>query len=118
MRAFAADPRGEVPAMGRIEQLQEFIKTSPNDPFPRYGLALEYKNSGRLEEATQAFDALLTVFPDYTPAYLHAGNTLVARGLRVEAKALYKRGLEACVRKLDGHAAGELESALAELEDD
>ncbi len=101
----------------RIEQLQEFINKSPNDPFPRYGLALEYKNGGQLEEASQAFDALLAAFPDYTPAYLHAGNTLVARGLRAEARALFERGIEACVRKHDGHARGEIESALAELQD-
>jgi len=103
--------------MGRIEQLQEFIKTSPNDPFPRYGLALEYKNTGRLDEASQAFDALFVAFPDYTPGYLHAGNTLVARGLKAEARAMYQRGIEACVRKRDGHAKGEIESALAALDD-
>ena len=116
MRAFAATPRREVRTMGRVEQLQAFIKTSPNDPFPRYGLALEFKNAGRLEEATSAFDELIALFPDYTPAYLHAGNALVARGMRAEAKAIFQRGIEACVRKHDGHARGEIEAALAELE--
>jgi tetratricopeptide (TPR) repeat protein len=102
-------------ARTRIDQLQEFIKSSPNDPFPRYGLALEYKNAGRLEEASQAFETLLNTFPDYTAGYLHAGNTLVARGLRAEARAVFERGIEACVRKRDGHARGEIEAALAEL---
>jgi tetratricopeptide (TPR) repeat protein len=103
--------------MGRIELLQEFIKKSPNDPFPRYGLALEFKNADKLDDATGAFDALIAAFPDYTPAYLHAGNTLVARGLRAEARALFERGIQACIRKGDGHARGEIESALAELQD-
>ena len=103
--------------MGRIEQLQEFIAKVPNDPFPRYGLALEYKNAGRMEEASGAFDALIAAFPDYTPAYLHAGNTLVARGQKADEKALFERGIQACIRKGDGHARGEIESALAELQD-
>ena len=103
--------------MGRIEQLQEFITKVPNDPFPRYGLALEYKNAGRLDEASAAFDTLIAAFPDYTPAYLHAGNTLVARGKKAEARALFERGIAACERKRDGHARGEIESALAELQD-
>jgi predicted Zn-dependent protease len=103
--------------MGRIEQLQTFIQTSPNDPFPRYGLALEYKNANRLDEASAAFAELIAKFPDYTAAYLHAGNTLVARGLRAEAREMFTRGIEACVRKRDGHARGELEAALADLGD-
>ena len=101
----------------RIEQLQDFIAKSPNDPFPRYGLALEYKNAARLDEASQAFESLLSTFPDYTPGYLHAGNTLVAQGKRAEARAVFVRGIEACERKRDAHARGEIESALAELDD-
>jgi hypothetical protein len=102
--------------MGRVEQLLEFIQANPKDPFPRYALALEHKNSGRLEEASATFAELMTELPDYVPAYLHAGNTLVARGLRTEAKDVYARGIERATVKRDFHAKGELEGALAELE--
>jgi hypothetical protein len=44
-----------------------------------------------------------------------AGGTLVALGRRDEAGDVYRRGLEAAAKKGDQHAAGELESALAEL---
>ena len=37
--------------MDRIEMLRQFIVANPKDPFPRYGLAIELKNQGRLEEA-------------------------------------------------------------------
>src|SRR6185295_7955100 len=66
----------------RIEALLGFIRANPQDPFPRYALALEYKNGGRLDEARTTFDALMAANPDYTAAYLHAGNTLLALGLR------------------------------------
>ena len=101
--------------MSRIEALLGFIRANPQDPFPRYALALEYKNSGRLDDARTTFEALMAADPDYTAAYLHAGNTLVALGLRDEARAIYQRGVEACLRRGDTHARGELEGALASV---
>jgi tetratricopeptide (TPR) repeat protein len=101
--------------MDRIGMLQQFIAQSPNDPFPRYGLALEYKNTGRLDEAREQFAQLLAAFPDYTAAYLHAGNTLVSLGQRAEARLVYEQGLVACARKGDQHARSELAAALADL---
>ncbi len=102
-------------AFSRIDALLGFIQQKPEDPFPRYALALEYKNAGRLDEARATFDALMTVHPDYTAAYLHAGNTLLALGLRDDARGVYQRGVEACARRGDSHARGELEGALASL---
>ena len=103
--------------MSRVEALRTFIAQRPADPFPRYALALEYKNGGRLEEAREAFEALMTAHPGYTAAYLHAGQNLVALGRALEARAVYQRGLDACARAGDAHARGELEGALALLDD-
>ena len=102
-------------AFSRIDALLGFIQQKPQDPFPRYALALEYKNAGRLDEARATFEALMSAHPDYTAAYLHAGNTLLSLGLRDDARAIYQRGGEACVRRGDAHARGELEGALASL---
>jgi tetratricopeptide (TPR) repeat protein len=102
-------------AFSRIDALLGFIQQKPQDPFPRYALALEYKNAGRLDDARATFDALMTAHPDYTAAYLHAGNTLLALGLRDDARDVYQRGVEVCVRRGDAHARGELEGALASL---
>jgi tetratricopeptide (TPR) repeat protein len=99
----------------RIDALKKFIATRPDDPFPHYGLALEYKNGGRLAEAREEFAGLMRAHPDYTAAYLHAGNVSVALGDRDEARAIFARGIEACVRKGDAHAKGELEGALGSL---
>jgi tetratricopeptide (TPR) repeat protein len=101
--------------MGRIEQLMQFVEANPGDPFPRYGLAMELKNTGRLDEAERAFSELLNRFPDYTPAYLHSGNVLRELGRAEECAKVYRAGIDACVRKRDGHAQGELEAALASL---
>jgi tetratricopeptide (TPR) repeat protein len=99
----------------RIELLRGFMTQRPDDPFPHYALALEYKNAGDLAAAWETFSSLLERHGDYVAAYLHAGNTLVALGRPVDARSVYERGLAACVRKGDTHAHGELAGALASL---
>ena len=100
--------------MDRVETFQRFISRSPADPFPRYGLAMELKGQGKLEEAQAAFAELLENFSDYVPTYLMAGANLVALGRRDEAIAVFQRGIDVAGRKGDSHARGELETALAE----
>jgi tetratricopeptide (TPR) repeat protein len=92
-----------------------FIRQKPNDPFPRYALALEYKNADRLEDARRTFEELMGAQPDYTATYLHAGNVLVALGRPDEARAVYQKGISVCGQRGDAHARGELEGALATL---
>jgi tetratricopeptide (TPR) repeat protein len=100
--------------MDRIATFKSFITRTPGDPFPRYGLAMEYKGRGELEAAWTAFSELLDHFPEYVPTYLMAGGTLTALGRRDEAAAIYRRGIEVATRKADDHARGELETALHE----
>jgi tetratricopeptide (TPR) repeat protein len=78
-------------------------------------LAQEYKNAGRLNEARDEFAVLMREHPDYTAAYLHAGNVSMALGARDEAESIYRRGIAACIRRGDAHARGELEGALSAL---
>jgi predicted Zn-dependent protease len=103
--------------MDRIATFQSFIARAPDDPFPRYGLAMEYKTRGDLAAAWTAFSELLAQFPDYVPTYLMAGGTLVALSRREEAADVYRRGIEVATRSRNTHARGELETALHEALD-
>jgi predicted Zn-dependent protease len=100
--------------MDRIETFKTFIARTPTDPFPRYGLAMEYKGSGRLDEAWVTFQELIESFPDYVATYLMAGGTLVALGRTPEAAEIFRKGIEVAGRRGDSHARKELETALAE----
>ena len=98
--------------MDRIATFRSFIARSPSDPFPRYGLAMELKGRGLLDEARAAFAELIAMFPEYVPTYLHAAS--VADTVD-DKRALLKKGIDAATMKGDMHARKELETALAEL---
>jgi tetratricopeptide (TPR) repeat protein len=102
--------------VSRVEALQAYITGHPQEAFPRYALALEYKNGSRFAEARDEFVALMRDHADYVATYLHAGNTHLALGDRAAARETFARGIEAATRKGDAHARGELESALAMVE--
>jgi predicted Zn-dependent protease len=101
--------------MDRLVALRDFVTRSPDDPFPRYGLAMELVNRGLLHEACQAFQELVDRLPDYVPTYLMYGNTLAAAGDRARAAEIYRTGADVAQRKGDAHARGEILAALADL---
>ena len=100
--------------MDRIATFKSFITRSPQDPFPRYGLAMEHKARGELAEAWNVFSELIQQFPDYVPTYLMAGGTLVALGRKQDAIDVFSKGIEVASKRGDQHARRELEQALTE----
>jgi len=64
--------------MDRIGQLRNFIATRPDDPFPRYALALELKGAGDARGAATELQDLLARNPDYLAAYLQLGMLLTS----------------------------------------
>jgi hypothetical protein len=77
--------------MDRVSMLSEILAQNPKDTFARYGLAMEYSNSGNTQRAVEEFGKLLEFNPDYTPAYFMAAQAL-ARAARVdEAKNMLNR---------------------------
>jgi tetratricopeptide (TPR) repeat protein len=101
--------------MDRLSMLETMVVKRPDDPFPKYGLAMEYRRLDRPEDARAAFERLIEAHPDYIPSYLMAGNLLADLELRDEARAVLSRGVQVATAARDDHARGELEVALAEL---
>jgi Flp pilus assembly protein TadD len=104
--------------MSRIDAIRKIIATSPNDPFPYYGLALELKNAGQLDDAVAAFGDLEQKFADYVPQYLMHAQLLIGRGDKATARGVLERGLVAAAKKGDGHARSELAGTLDSLDDE
>jgi tetratricopeptide (TPR) repeat protein len=99
----------------RLAFLEQHCAAGTADSFAFYGLGMEYRKEGRIDDAIATFDKLKSKDPDYVPMYLMAGQTLIDAGRAVEAKNWLETGIAVAQRKGDSHALGELESALASL---
>jgi tetratricopeptide (TPR) repeat protein len=96
----------------RLEMLKTMAAQNPRDSFVRYGLAMEYTNSGDLEGAAAEYQALLSANPEYAAAYFHGGQLLEKLGRVEAAKELYRKGIEMTGKQGNAHARSELEAAL------
>jgi len=101
--------------MDRIAQLKKFLEQGPDQPFPRYALALELKGKGDAEGAVAEFRELLKRAPDYLAAYLQLGMLLQAQSRPAEAREVFAQGQELARRKGDTHTLSELTQALESL---
>lgn len=99
-------------ASTRMDLLKSMVEQNPTDSFARYGLAMEYRNTGDLEAAMGEFRTLMAVNPDYSPAYFHGGQTLERLGRLEEAREVYLQGIEVTTRGGDQHARSEMQGAL------
>lgn len=99
----------------RLAVLEKMTGGGSTDPFAWYGLALEYGNLGRLEDALATFVKLRALDAGYVPMYLMCGTMLIKAGRPDEARQWLTDGVAAAKKKGDGHALSEIESALAGL---
>ena len=101
--------------MDRIALLNEVLSQNPTDAFARYGLAMEYSNSGEVERALEEFGRLLATHPDYTAGYFMAAQTLAKAERTEEARKMLGDGIASAKKAGNGHAQAEMEGMLAEL---
>ena len=67
-------------ASNRLETLKSMVAQDPASAFARYGLAMEYVNLGRFDEAMEEFRSLLGSNPDYAAGYYPCGPDAGADG--------------------------------------
>ena len=101
--------------MDRIALLNEVLSQNPADAFARFGLAMEYSNSGEVERALEEFGRLLATHPDYTAGYFMAAQTLAKAERTDEARKMLVDGIASAKKAGNGHAQAEMEGMLAEL---
>jgi predicted Zn-dependent protease len=101
--------------MDRTLMLNQVLAQNPNDAFARYGLAMEYMNSGQIDRALEEFSKLLSLHPDYTAGYFMAAQALVSGGQREQAKRMLVDGIASARRTGNAHAQSEMTALLEEL---
>ena len=101
--------------MDKVAMLSEILAQNPKDTFARYGLAMEYAGTGKVDAALEQFDMLLRDNPDYTAGYFMAAQTLARENKPQDAKLRLEQGLASAARTGNHHAASEMQAMLDEL---
>ena len=96
----------------RLKELTRLHEREPDDPFLRYGIAMEHKKADRLDEALDWFAKTLEADGSYCYAYYQRGQCFEAQGDLKSAKKAYKDGIKKAQSCNDQHAAGEMQVAL------
>jgi Tfp pilus assembly protein PilF len=103
--------------MDKIEKLKNFLSQSPDEPFLKHALALEYIRLGNRPEARKLFLEILTRDPSYIGTYYHLARLLEQAGESADAKIWYEKGMLAAKQAGDIHAYNELQAAYEDLID-
>ena len=98
----------------RLEQLLEFLKDDPNDPFNLYAVANEYRRTNP-EKSRQLMDQLLEEHPDYLPTYYHAAQLYIESEKNTEATQILEKGIALAKKQQDKLALRELQNIANEL---
>ena len=101
--------------MDRVAMLKEILAENPNDAFARYGLAMEYANSGDSAGALAEYEKIVSVNPDYVPAYQMAGQLMMNLGRDTDARGWFEKGIGAARRSGNRHAESEMQGMLDTL---
>ena len=101
----------------RIQNLEQWIKEDPLEPFNKYALAIELSASqpGR---AALLFDELLIHHADYLPAYYMGATFFMNQGLIEKATGIFESGIRLAQQQNNNKTLKELTSALDELKFD
>lgn len=98
----------------RIAVLERMCRARPGDPRLRFGLAVEYENAGRIEDAVRELQTYLALTEDEGNAWGRLGALLRRLGRHEEARAAYRRGIEQARRHDHPSMAADLEGELAD----
>lgn len=118
MRGQVYDKKNEIiPTVEKIEKLKSFLLGSPDDPFLKHALALEYIKAGNESGARELFLEILYRDPAYIGSYYHLARLLERAGEPENARTWYEKGMAEARKAGDGHAYNELQAAYEDLMD-
>ena len=99
-------------ANDRITALQRMLERNPADARMLFGLALEYEKAEQWAETADALQRYLDTAQDEGNAWGRLGNALRMLGRDEDARAAYRRGIEAALAHGHPSMAGEFEDIL------
>jgi len=100
----------------RLQQLFDFLKKSPGEPFLLFAIAKEYERISDLENAKSYYLQLEQNHADYVGTYYHLGKLYESEDKLDFAISTYEKGMEVAKAAGDKHAFGELRGAKEMIE--
>lgn len=101
--------------MNRIEQIHNFLKDNPTEPFLNHALALEYLKIDDMQSALECFQKNRSNNPTYVATYYHLGKLLEKLEDEAEALKIYEEGITHAKAQNDAHNLRELMGAYDNL---
>lgn len=102
----------------KLDTFRAMVRTNPDNPLARFGLANEALKAGEWEEAREQLELYLARHDDEGNGYGRLAEALVRLGRQEEAGAALRRGIEASRRHGHPGMAADLEARLDELADE
>ncbi len=102
--------------MNRLDQLKQFAKDEPGDPFNLYALALEYLKSDR-DEALKLFKILVEKNSEYLPTYYPYAQLLAEMKESDRAQHIFELGIDIARKQNDLKTLRELQAAYNDWRD-
>lgn len=100
--------------MPSLDQLLA-IASKSKKPLPWYGVAMEYRSLGRLDDAVATFHKVHELDPLYVAAYFMCAQVHAQRGEGGQARAELEAGIASAREIGDGHAEAEMRELLETL---
>jgi tetratricopeptide (TPR) repeat protein len=104
-------------SMSRLSQIEEMLKTEPNDSFLNYALALEFAKANDVNKAIELIENVLLREENYLGAYYQLGKFYEQIQNLPKAISTYTKGIVIAKSIKNNKALGELNEALWMLED-
>ena len=98
--------------MSRLEQLFEFLRSEPNDPFLKFAIALEYRKGKNHPEALKFFLDLRSSNPNYLATYYQLGKLYEEMADSENAVEAYNSGVKVAETAGDMKTMNELVKAV------
>jgi thioredoxin-like negative regulator of GroEL len=97
-------------------RLEATLAEDPDDPFLRYGLAMQCLREGDVEEGRERLKALVEDRPDdQVAAYQQLGQSFMDEGEHEAAREWLRKGIAVARARGDAHAEAEMSGFLSSL---
>jgi predicted Zn-dependent protease len=96
-------------------QIEEMLKSDPDDLFLHYARAMACATEGDTQAALAGFDEVIRRDPHHVPAHFQKGRALAEAGRTKEAADVLTAGIAVAQRTGDTHAAAEMREFLEML---